>query len=944
MGRINSYTVANHNNISDDDYFVIDGNTNGTRSVNAKAFSKASLFAEHPNVEDSADCNLNNYKTQGLYYFSSNGQHSNFPDACVNGWLEVLTAGASGQRVKQLFYNFGTVTGTGHDDFKTYVRTAQYEDSTWTWSPWTPYMGEAAESAILAARSSIVVNSGNQAQDFNDELYLTRGLRYFLTSDSHTNLPYGVKNGWIETLTAGNHGESIRQIIYPKTDFSGLVYERIVNLNKVGDSWDDAVPTFHEWKASNGVSVASNLHEAYAVKTFIDRTKVKPVDKFTKVLLLGDSIAAGSYSDIDPNNSTRDVSVSASHTYGWAYRFKELTGCSLTNVAIPGAMLSSIDNSASDPYPYYYMLRYQYANTDGGYKLNPADYDLILIAIGTNDAGFDAPMYDIKYELNRLLTWLDGIGNADTAVVFITPIRRIQRAKTVTGGTIDRRLIDYSTPQNRKIAEVSAVLSNAALHKGYSIINGYDIPLVMGTALGKDEDVLIPDTSYRNHGTYYNQGYPWDQYGHQFEDSGHLIKIDYESDPAKAMSSDTIHPSKDGHLTFAKYIRYILNATDSTVPVVKSRDGRDSRNLDDYTTTGTWYFTVNDGHGDPDQNFPPRGTKNGWLQVYGGSGDAVKQVFYRMGTTAGDNRNDLQTYIRTKDPSTHEWSVWTDIHDPVQVEASALVVSMEPVYDSDDELEGYLADRSFLEIWEAIENGCVAVGKLIDGDVSSGNYVYGLLTTARWSTNQSTGVTVRFIDALFITDIDQYGEFYRINLESSENEDRSGHAYFSVYANDTITFYTKDQTDQKLADKADVENGAVYVGAPEHYSGSDHHMTGTYQLVGEYCTITATAKVMAGWQYTFYRLPEAPLSNVMQFIFVGDVEYAIKTDVHDGQNCVNIYRVDGNYQAQGDVDVPFTITYRYSDQYSMHQNYTQAEVDAMMINHDHAIENLLADI
>ena len=124
--------------------------------------------------------------------------------------------------------------------------------------------------------------------------------------------------------------------------------------------------------------------------------------------------------------------------------------------------------------------------------------------------------------------------------------------------------------------------------------------------------------------------------------------------------------------------------------------------------------------------------------------------------------------------------------------------------------------------------------------------------------------------------------------------------------------------------KADQENGNVSVSSPEYYSGSDHTMEGTYQRVGEYCTVTATAKVVAGRQYTYYRLPFVPLSNVMAFIMLGSVEYAIKTDTTNGYNCVNIYRTDGNFQAQGDDLVSFTITYRCSDDYSIHQGYTQA--------------------
>lgn len=692
MGRINNYPEAFPSSISDDDMVAIDGDVNGTRSLKVKDFFNSALngpvsnSASSPKITD-----LNDAINPGMYYFASDGANvDNIPNNSVkNGWLQVITAmsGNAVTRVKQIFYRVGTMSGVYRNDFQTFVRTGALSNSVWSWSDW---FNITSTDPVRDARYSIVINpeSGGTVStiDFNDSSFLTSGLRYFLTpknpSGNHLNCPYGVQNGFLETLTAGNHEESIIQRIYPKTDYSGLFYERVINKSTT-DGWVTVNTTFHQWTPSNRVSVASNLLESYAVKTIIDRSKIKPVNKFTKVLFLGDSITAGTYSDIDPSNTNYDKSVSASN-YGWVDRFKELTGCQVTNNAVPGAMFSSAGNSGSDldeNRPYKYMLLTQYLSLiydpethtvrsniyDKNNPLNPkefaSDYDLIIVSIGTNDAGFNSSTAEIKYELKRLLDWIsETSGSSPPGVIFITPIRRIQQSKPLKTSsnprnTTEMRLIDFSTPQNRRIAEISSIISNAALHAGHSVINGFDIPLVMGTVLGKSEDVLIPDTSYRPSGSYYNTAHPKDVTGDT--DSSVTLNINYENDPAKAMSSDTIHPSIDGHKVYAQYIKYIINSEDYNDMIVGDIENRDSRNLNDYTDSGVWYFTRNENPLNPDANFPP--VLNGWLEVHKGSGHAVKQIFYRTGTTSGASRNDFQTFVRTRDPSTGEWSDWFDI-------------------------------------------------------------------------------------------------------------------------------------------------------------------------------------------------------------------------------------------------------------------------------------------
>ena len=300
---------------------------------------------------------------------------------------------------------------------------------------------------------------------------------------------------------------------------------------------------------------------------------------------------------------------------------------------------------------------------------------------------------------------------------------------------------------------------------------------------------------------------------------------------------------------------------------------------------------------------------------------------------------DKRLYIY-KEYRDNSYYVFSPIYQDVSSEASqTLVIDLTPVYDGNT-LTGFLADRPASELVSLMRSGKSLIGKMIYGTPSAGVLEYMVFNHVRFDDSHNSAQ----IDCMYISDINIGGEISRTSFEASLSGDVDGYAYFEVYADDYIEFVNYNEFTTRLALKADQENGNVSVSSPEYYSGSGHTMEGTYQRVGEYCTVTATAKVVAGWQYTYYRLPFVPLSNVMAFIMVSNVEYAIKTDTANGYNCVNIYRTDGSFQAQGDDLVSFTITYRCSDDYTIHQGYTQAEVDQMIANHDAAIEATLSTI
>lgn len=74
---------------------------------------------------------LDDYKTPGLYYFSTGATLSNTPNGATNGWLEVFITD-NGARVKQLWHRQGTVDT--HMDFY-----ARYFNSS-SWSGWSQFL------------------------------------------------------------------------------------------------------------------------------------------------------------------------------------------------------------------------------------------------------------------------------------------------------------------------------------------------------------------------------------------------------------------------------------------------------------------------------------------------------------------------------------------------------------------------------------------------------------------------------------------------------------------------------------------------------------------------------------------------------------------------------------------------------------------------------------
>lgn len=106
----------------------------------------------HTVTSATANLNGNAYKTQGLYFLTTNTTISNGPSGVVDGFLLVY---AADRCVKQIFMRFGTVANNSavSNDHEVYVRT--HNTNTGYWSSWVKLSSFSKTQSV-----TIQLNSG----------------------------------------------------------------------------------------------------------------------------------------------------------------------------------------------------------------------------------------------------------------------------------------------------------------------------------------------------------------------------------------------------------------------------------------------------------------------------------------------------------------------------------------------------------------------------------------------------------------------------------------------------------------------------------------------------------------------------------------------------------------------------------------------------------------
>ena len=157
---------------------------------------------------------------------------------------------------------------------------------------------------------------------------------------------------------------------------------------------------------------------------------------------------------------------------------QERTGCNIPiNKSVGGAQFSV--NSGSNTLASQLLSFHNSVNNNtlvdaDNHAVNISDINLIVVAGGTNDAYNGIPINNFKTAVDTFFDDLksefeDRDMNCPPVLV-ITPIRRGKES-------------EINAPGNKnlenKIAKYSAVINNLALQYGFSVLNGFDIPVLV---------------------------------------------------------------------------------------------------------------------------------------------------------------------------------------------------------------------------------------------------------------------------------------------------------------------------------------------------------------------------------------------------------------------------------------------------------------------------------
>lgn len=229
---------------------------------------------------------------------------------------------------------------------------------------------------------------------------------------------------------------------------------------KVNGEWEDweANDNFKSMVNQDTLSETLNTNlspqnkaDKYFVKTCIDKSSVKLTPE-TQILGFGDSIMA------------------TSDGGSWMEIIKNRIGCpNPINMAVGGAQFV-IDASSK-------LLSTQlstFTTRVDNDQIDASTIDLIIVAAGTNDAYNGTPINSFQTAASSFFTSLkSAFTSRDLTcppVLVITPIRRGKNSEINAAGDDNIEL---------KMARYGAVLNNLALQNYFSVLNGFDIPVLV---------------------------------------------------------------------------------------------------------------------------------------------------------------------------------------------------------------------------------------------------------------------------------------------------------------------------------------------------------------------------------------------------------------------------------------------------------------------------------
>lgn len=430
MARINLYQNESLEGIVDDDCLVIDGGTKGTRTlkvsdiislINGKADEATSLSFVYavPDVIQSLPDNTVNVKDAT----DPNVIYLYMEANVVKGLIIAATDNYAHTQSQYYFapdgkfrYRQRAIGGTWPSRFSALLDEMVF------------YKIAKASSVTDPDREVLLADATDPNTLYN---YEGQGLILPAVSSTTQTQYYFAEDGILRYRTrkkVNGNWES-----WP-TKFNMVINQDILGINL------------------NPYLSPQNKLDKYFVKTCIDKSKVK-LDKYSCILGFGDSIMAtsdgGSWLDI--------LKTKAGYSTHYNYA---VGNAHFSNNSYGGARLIT-------------RLNAFFTDVDNQ-TINASTINLIIVACGTNDAKNGTPINTFKTDVNEFFTSLkNGFTSRSIEcppVLVITPIRR---------GTEEEINAVSDNNLEIKVAKYGAILNNLALQAGFSVLNGFDIPVLV---------------------------------------------------------------------------------------------------------------------------------------------------------------------------------------------------------------------------------------------------------------------------------------------------------------------------------------------------------------------------------------------------------------------------------------------------------------------------------
>ena len=436
---------------------IIEGGSEGTISLDTVIQHNGTKPVASGILYDYLVANFMQYKNLGNSYVNDNSNHLDNNVVYKYGTGFVIQASSTYTETQYYF------AGDGKLRYRTRTKTGD------TWDDWVP----ATQFSVLETKdnktTTIDSNSTDQqyptAKAVYDNLaamsnstirFATISSTDLFKADTHLDPKTIYRFGTQGLILASNSSSQETQYYFAQDGILRYRYR-----SKSGGTWGSWVDGNNFYSIINQETLGKNMIpylspqnklDKYFVKTCIDKSSVK-LDNQTQILGFGDSIMA------------------TSDGGSWLAILQERVGCPAPyNYAIGNAHFS---NNSYGGTRLITKLNAFFTDVDNQ-TIDASTINLVVVAGGTNDAKNGTPINTFKTDVNDFFASLkSGFEDRDLdcpPVLVITPIRR---------GT--KEDIDAKSDDNLeiKIAKYGAILNNQALQFGFSVLNGFDVPVLV---------------------------------------------------------------------------------------------------------------------------------------------------------------------------------------------------------------------------------------------------------------------------------------------------------------------------------------------------------------------------------------------------------------------------------------------------------------------------------